>query len=268
MTSEPASHVKSAVVGNLKLPPPGGQQDSAGARDPLEKVSMLIELNTRYPGGLAAVNEAFNALWSRYLGQAGGGWPAEASYGSPVLPTVPPQLAVVAPNLYQCVVSRVNVQDIVEEDRQAARSQNRPPVIFHVWPDYTLYRQIDRSGPTVKADAAWRSYDARAGASCGRSSIAGSTAAMSILRPRPVQRAPRPASAGWADQPAAPRLQLSSQSGQSSHLAPPMPPPTRRSHRAGNRPCPTRTATAPTSRASFPAAPRTAGPCASRSPRS
>jgi subtilisin family serine protease len=161
MTSEPANHVKSAIVGNLKLPPPGEQQDSAGAHDPFEKVPMLIELNARYPGGLAAVSEAFNALWFRYLGQAGGSWPAVASYGSPVLPTVPPQLAVVAPNLYQCVLSRATVQDMVEEDRQAARSQNRPPVIFRVWPDYTLYPQIDRSAPTVKADAAWRSYDAR-----------------------------------------------------------------------------------------------------------
>jgi subtilisin family serine protease len=36
-----------------------------------------------------------------------------------------------------------------------------PPIIFRVWPDYTLEPQIDRSAATVKADAAWRSYEAR-----------------------------------------------------------------------------------------------------------
>jgi hypothetical protein len=70
---------------------------------------MLIELNPRYPWGLAAVSAAFNTLWYRYLEQAGGGWSAAARYGSPVLPTVPEQLAVLAPNLYQCVLSRATV---------------------------------------------------------------------------------------------------------------------------------------------------------------
>ena len=41
------------------------------------------------------------------------------------------------------------------------RQSGRAPVIFRIWPDYTLEPQIDRSAPTVKADAAWRSYDAR-----------------------------------------------------------------------------------------------------------
>ena len=161
MTTAPENQVKSAIVGNLKLPPPGEREERAGAPDPDQKVPMLIELNARYPGGLAAVSAAFNALWSRYLGQAGGRWPTVARYGSPVLPTVPEQLAVVAPNLYQCVLSRAAVQDMVQEDRQTAVAQKLPPVIFRVWPDYTLYPQIDRSAPTVKADAAWRSYDAR-----------------------------------------------------------------------------------------------------------
>lgn len=83
MTSAPWNHVKSAIVGNLQLPPPDGQQDSASAPDPLRKVPMLIELNARYPMGLAAVSEAFSAPWHRHLGQAGSSWPNAARYGGP-----------------------------------------------------------------------------------------------------------------------------------------------------------------------------------------
>ena len=50
---------------------------------------------------------------------------------------------------------------MVGQDRGFARDSGRPPVIFRIWPDYPLQPQIDRSAPTVKADAAWRSYDAR-----------------------------------------------------------------------------------------------------------
>ena len=80
---------------------------------------------------------------------------------SPVLPTVPAGLALVAPKLYQCVLSRADAQEMVDEDRRVRPRERGTPVIFRVWPDYTLHPQIDRSAPTVKADAAWRSYDAR-----------------------------------------------------------------------------------------------------------
>jgi hypothetical protein len=60
MTTGPENHqVKSAIVGNLKLPPPGEQEERADAPDPNEKVPMLIELNARYPGGLATVRAAW-----------------------------------------------------------------------------------------------------------------------------------------------------------------------------------------------------------------
>jgi subtilisin family serine protease len=160
MTTDPGNRqARSALVGDLQLP--ASDEHAENVPDPNEKVPMLIELNARYPGGLAAVSEAFYAMWSRYLEQAGGTWPTSTSAQSPVLPAVPPQLAIVAPNLYQCVLSRATVNDLVAEDRANARISSRPTVIFRVWPDYTLYPQIDRSAPTVKADAAWRSYDAR-----------------------------------------------------------------------------------------------------------
>ncbi|MDQ2707275.1 MAG: hypothetical protein M3Z25_06395 [Actinomycetota bacterium] len=121
---------------------------------------MLIELNLRYPGGLVAVRESFYELWSRYAAEAGGSWPDEPAVLGSEQPPVPAGLAFVAPKLYQCVLSRSVVGDMVEHDQRLANDGGRPPTIFRVWPDYTLEPQIDRSAPTVKADAAWRSYAA------------------------------------------------------------------------------------------------------------
>lgn len=157
MTHEAEHRVRSVIVGDLRLPPPGAPDQV----DPGEKVPMLVELNLRYPGGLAAVRQAFYDLWADFADRAGGSWPAEPTSVSPVQPPVPPRLALIAPKLYQCVLSRADTEQMVAQDRSAARQSGRPPVIFRVWPDYPLQPQIDRSAPTVKADAAWRSYDAR-----------------------------------------------------------------------------------------------------------
>lgn len=158
MTYEPANHFQSPIIGDLKLPPEGTAGQEAAQVDPGEKVPMLIELNVRYPGGLGAVRQAFYDLWGNYADRAGGEWPPESG---PVQPPVPAKLALVAPKLYQCVLSRADAQEMVNQDRGLARASGRPPVIFRVWPDYPLHPQIDRSAPTVKADAAWRSYNAR-----------------------------------------------------------------------------------------------------------
>jgi subtilisin family serine protease len=159
MMHEAENRARSVIVGDLRLPP-GGAADQAEI-DPDEKVPMLVELNLRYPGGLASVRQAFYELWAGYAERAGGSWPAEPTSVSPVQPPVPPRLALVAPKLYQCVLSRADAQEMAGQDRRSARDSGRPPVIFRIWPDYTLEPQIDRSAPTVKADAAWRSYDAR-----------------------------------------------------------------------------------------------------------
>lgn len=160
MTSGPASLARSPIVGGLRLPPAEQESETAAAPDPQERVPMLIELNARFPGGLAAVTRMFYRLWADYASQAGGTWPAEANSVSLGGQQVPPGLAVVAGGLYQCVLSRAAVQDLVEQDRRSARQAGKQAVIFRVWPDYPLYPHIDRSAPTVKADAAWRSYDA------------------------------------------------------------------------------------------------------------
>lgn len=120
---------------------------------------MLIELNARYPGGMAAVTGTFYHRWENYAGQAVGTWPAEANAAAGG--HVPDGLAIVAPGLYQCVLSRAAVHDMVQEDRQAAKQAGRPAAIYRVWPDYTLYPHIDRSAATVKANAGWNTYGAR-----------------------------------------------------------------------------------------------------------
>jgi len=122
---------------------------------------MLVELNAKYPGGLVAVTGMFYGLWSDYASQAGGTWPAEVNSLTTAGQPVPEKLAIVAQGLYQCVLSRAAVNDMVEQDRRSAAQTGRPMIIFRVWPDYTLYPHIDRSAATVKADAGWRAFDAR-----------------------------------------------------------------------------------------------------------
>jgi subtilisin family serine protease len=148
-------------VGDLNLPPDGTAEQDRGPVDPDRQVPMVIELNLLYPGGLLAVREDFYDLWENYAAGAGGSWPEELVAASPVQPPIPRGLALIAPKLYQCVLSRANLRDMVRTDRQIADRSGRPPIIFRVWPDYPLHPQIDRSAPTVKADAAWRSYNAR-----------------------------------------------------------------------------------------------------------
>jgi len=160
MMPGPAKHVRSPLVGDIRVAPPGAEPPGeALAGRQQEQIPMLIELNALFPGGLATVREKFFGLWDRYQHAAGGSWPEGAAAGG--LSPVPPGLAFVAPGLYQCVLSRATVQDMVNEDLRSARASAQPAIIFRVWPDYTLHPQIDRSAPTVKADAAWRSYDAR-----------------------------------------------------------------------------------------------------------
>jgi len=160
MAHDPDNLFRSPIIGDLELPADGSGDGATGAADD-RQVPMLVELNVRYPGGLDAVRRSFYELWSEFEERAGGSWPDELTSVSTVQPPVPNGLAIIAPKLYQCVLSRSQVHELVERDRQQARAARSLPTIFRVWPDYTLTPQIDRSAPTVKADAAWRSYDAR-----------------------------------------------------------------------------------------------------------
>ena len=159
MSFEPEGRYRSPIVGDLNLAPHQGA-DNGDAIDPGRQVAMVIELNVLFPGGLLAVRKAFYDLWAEYVHLAGGTWPADATSTSLVQPPVPDRLALLAPKLYQCVLSRADLREMVDQDRRLADHLGRSPIIFRVWPDYTLSPQIDRSAPTVKANAAWHSYGA------------------------------------------------------------------------------------------------------------
>jgi len=105
MAAEPDNqHTWSPIVGDLQLPPPG-EDDAAVAPDPNERVPVLIELNARYPGGLRVVRQDFYSFVEQLRGTAGGRWPVTETVDSPVQPHIPEKLAIVAPSLYQCVLS-------------------------------------------------------------------------------------------------------------------------------------------------------------------
>jgi subtilisin family serine protease len=161
MAYEAEGRYRSPIVGDLNLPPVSTSGEGVGSVDPDERVPVLVELNVLYPGGLGAVRDAFYEVWEAYAAAADGRPGEEPTSVSSTQPPVPAGLELLAPKLYQCVLSRRQLRDMVQRDHQLAEATGRPPAIFKVWPDYTLEPQIDRSAPTVKADAAWRSYDAR-----------------------------------------------------------------------------------------------------------
>ena len=112
---------------------PVGQPD-----DPDPALPVVIELNLQYQEGLDAVTERFAAKWAAVIGTP-----------------VPEQTA----DLYYCAELTVTqVKALVEDDLRNQVPATR--VVYRVWPDFPVQPLIDRSGSTVKADAALRSYAA------------------------------------------------------------------------------------------------------------
>jgi subtilisin family serine protease len=160
MSYEPDRRTTSPLIGNLHLP-----ADATDGPMLEERVPALVELNVMFPGGLNEVATRFcRDLWEHdYEAWAGEPLPPkeEGDDQSVVQPRVPAGLRRVTSKLYQCVLTRPQLHALIDWDRSKAREDRLPPAIFKVWPDYELQPQIDRSAPTVKADAAWRSYSAR-----------------------------------------------------------------------------------------------------------
>jgi serine protease AprX len=106
--------------------------------NPDPALPVVIELNLQYQDGLDAVTERFAAKWADVIGTP-----------------VPEQTA----DLYYCAdLTVTQVKALVEDDLRNQVPATR--VVYRVWPDFPVQPLIDRSGSTIKADAAFRSYAA------------------------------------------------------------------------------------------------------------
>lgn len=137
---------KSRIIGDLTMPPEGAR--GLDGPDPDEAVDVVLELNARYPGPASAAHEAFRELWQRFTERAA---PTDDA------PRVLFQTTRISRKLYQCVLTRATLAVLLEMDVPGPAGAR---IIFRAWPDYELYPHIDRSAPTVKIDAARRSFSA------------------------------------------------------------------------------------------------------------
>ena len=186
---------KSRIIGALKLDPPelAGNGDTGKYQptpDPDEPVVVILELNMKYPGGLVEVTSAFEGMWELFRDDK-----TRASLrGEGLL-----EQSQISRKLYQAVLTRQSLVELIGIDRATHQPQ---PVIFRVWPDYPMYAQIDRSAPTVKTDAARRSFNA-AGAGVvwavvdtGIDALHPHFSALELARENTSGAAPNPATGG------------------------------------------------------------------------
>lgn len=112
-------------------------------KDPNGKASYVIELNLQKNGGLAAAENAFNALYRKVV----------------VDDHADERQAVrVAKTYYSCFISLNEARKLAAEDESSGSFKQR--CIYRIWPDFKVRPQVDRSVATVKGDAAQRSYGA------------------------------------------------------------------------------------------------------------
>ena len=104
---------------------------------------MMIELNLGYASGLEAAEEQFKKLWTSVIG------------------TTRP-LTKVSSSYYAVSMSLNEAAELVEHDQRNGDVATPPGerCLYKIWPDFTITRLVDRSVPTIKADAALRAYGA------------------------------------------------------------------------------------------------------------
>jgi subtilisin family serine protease len=124
-----------------------GELKAVTEENPDEIIDVVLELNTRYPGGVEAARTGFLSLWRTHVR---GRQMTENEDRDPVPVSI---------YLYKVSLRRAALDALMQSDR--ANGPPALPTIFRAWPDYPLYPLVDRSVKTVKADAAWRSFDAK-----------------------------------------------------------------------------------------------------------
>jgi subtilisin family serine protease len=113
-------------------------------RDPDKPGEYMVELNVQLTGGLPSADLRFLALYAAVLGEPD---------REPVR---------VGKTYYSCWISLKDIRRLVAADGRRAEAGGEPAdrAIYRIWPDFPVRAHIDQSVATVKADAAFRSYEA------------------------------------------------------------------------------------------------------------
>jgi subtilisin family serine protease len=123
----------------------------------------LVELNIQHVGGLPAAEQAFLKLYRDLFAQRAAPAPdAESSlYEEAGL-----EPTSVGKGYYRCYFQVREWRQLIAEDERRAGLESRGQdamryrCIYKLWPDFPVRGQISRSVATIKADAAYRSFDA------------------------------------------------------------------------------------------------------------
>lgn len=111
--------------------------------DTRTRTRMMVELNLTYATGLSGAEERFKKIWAETIPDSGAPTQVSNSYFA------------VSASLEEA--DRLVGRDQHEEGKVTAPAQR---CLYKIWPDFTITRLVDRSLPTVKADAALRAYGA------------------------------------------------------------------------------------------------------------
>ncbi len=108
----------------------------------------LVELNLQHGAGVEKAAQKFEGMFHRVVGEHQvGGCPS-----GPITKTY-----------YRCWMSVVQWRELIKLDQASPKTEQ---VIYKIWPDFPVKALIDRSGTTIKADAAVRSYSATGNGIC------------------------------------------------------------------------------------------------------
>ncbi len=138
-----------AVIGRGVVPPmlydPKKRTGLGLPEDDATPGRYMIELNILYRGGLGEAAKAYEKLHEEVLGPTG--------------PSKPPPI-MISKSYVQVLLSVNQWRVLLKEDDDRAMGDPGLRVIYKLWPDFKVKALIDRSIPTVKADAAVKAYSA------------------------------------------------------------------------------------------------------------
>jgi serine protease AprX len=100
----------------------------------------MVEINLLFRGGIKEARRNFLKLWEKVLGR---------SRKEPL---------AISKTYFRCQMSVEEWRKLVREDEREPDRRDR--LIYRIWPDFPLKPLIYQSVPTIKADAALRSFDA------------------------------------------------------------------------------------------------------------